>query len=178
MCSRPSTTPTVDVAGIVSPQVEVNSNWSRNALNFSAGATGAAYANYSSNDYLDAFASTSGRLDVTRDDIVSGVLRFDRLHEDRDDPDQNVLTTVGGSSGRGNLTRYYRGDIDGQYRHNFARFFTVLGGGVQRLDYEDVGDTRQQPARPLGVWRARAARLPGLATHRHVRPGQLQLSRL
>ena len=39
------------------------------------------------------------------------------------------------------MTRYYRGDIDGQYRHNFARFFTVVGGGVQRLFYEDVGDT-------------------------------------
>ena len=130
-----------DVAGIVAPVVEVNSNWSRNALNFAAGATGAAYASHSSNDYLDAFVSTTGRLDVTRNDIVSGVLRFDRLHQDRDDPDQNVLTTVGGTSSRGNLTRYYRGDIDGQYRHNFARFFTVVGGGVQRLFYEDVGDT-------------------------------------
>ena len=75
-----------DVAGLVSPQLDVKSNWSRNALNFSAGATGAAYANYSSNDYIDAFASTSGRLDVTRNDIVSGVLRFDRLHQDRERP--------------------------------------------------------------------------------------------
>jgi hypothetical protein len=130
-----------DVAGLVSPQMDIKSNWSRNAVNFSAGATGAAYANYSSNDYIDAFASAGGRLDVTRDDIVSGTLRFDRLHQDRSDPDQDVLTTVGGSSGRGNLTRYYRADIDGQYRHNFPRLFTVVGGGVQRLFYEDVGDT-------------------------------------
>ena len=119
--------------------MDVNSNWSRHALNFSAGAVGAAWAEYSENDYLDAFAATTGRLDITRDDIATGTLRFDRLHEDRDDPDDSGDTTIG-TSDRGNLTRYYRGLLDGQYRHNFARFFTVVGGGVQRLDYDDIGD--------------------------------------
>ena len=121
-----------DVGGILAPRVDVNSDWSRHALNFSAGAVGAAWAEYSENNYLDAFAATTGRLDVTRDDIATGTLRLDRLHEDRDDPDESGDTTIG-TSDRGNLTRYYRGLLDGQYRHNFARFFTVVGGGVQRL---------------------------------------------
>ena len=131
-----------DVGAILAPRVDVNSNWSRHALNFSAGAVGAAWADYSENDYLDAFAATTGRLDVTRADIATGTLRFDRLHEDRDDPDESGTTTVG-TSDRGNLTRYYRGLLDGQYRHNFARFFTVVGAGVQRLFYDDIGDREE-----------------------------------
>ena len=55
-----------DVGAILAPRVDVNSNWSRHALNFSAGAVGAAWAEYSENDYLDAFAASTGRLDITR----------------------------------------------------------------------------------------------------------------
>ena len=144
-----------DFGAILSPQVDVNSNWSRHALNFSAGATGAAWADFSENDYLDAFAGTDGRLDVTRDDIVSGNLRFDRLHEDRDDPDDQGTTTVGGTNDRGNLTRYYRGLMDVQYRHNFTRFYTLLGTGVQRLFYDDIGD-REESRRDRWEYGARA----------------------
>lgn len=128
-----------DVGGILAPRIDVNSDWSRHALNFSAGAVGAAWAEYSENNYLDAYAATTGRLDVTRADIATGTLRVDRLHEDRDDPDESGTTTIG-TSDRGNLNRYYRGLADVQYRHNFARFFTLVGGGVQRLLYDDIGD--------------------------------------
>ena len=128
-----------DVGAILAPRVDVNSNWSRHSLSFSAGAVGASWADHSSNDYLDAFANTTGRLDVTRDDIATGTLAFDRLHEDRNSPDESGTTTIG-TSDEGNLNRYYRGLVDGQYRHNFSRFFTIVGGGVQRLDYEDIGD--------------------------------------
>ena len=120
---------------ITSPQVQINSNWSRHALNFAAGATAAVNEEFSENNYLDAFAQATGRLDVRRDDIVSGTLRFDRLHDDRDDADNDT-----GDDNRGNLVRYYSGLIDGQYRHNFARFFTVVGAGIKRLEFENIGD--------------------------------------
>ena len=125
----------LDVTLITSPQIEINSNWNRHALNFAVGATGAANKEYSENDYLDAFAEASGRLDVRRDDILTGKLRFDRSHDDRDDADNDT-----GDDNRGNLVRYYSGLVDGQYRHNFARFFTVLGAGIKRLEYENIGD--------------------------------------
>lgn len=128
-----------DFGAILAPRVDVNSTWSRHALNFSAGAVGASWLDHNENDYLDAFATTTGRLDITRNDIASGTLRFDRLHEDRDDPDDSGTTSIG-TSDRGNLTRYYRGLLDTQYRHNFNRIFTVVGGGVQRLLYDDIGD--------------------------------------
>jgi hypothetical protein len=145
-----------DVGVIVAPNVEVESDWSRHALNFSAGAAAAAFADYSQNNYLDAYAATTGRLDVLRSDIVSGTLRIDRLHEDRDDPDESGDTIVGGDDdNEGNLTRYYRGLVDTQYRHNFARFFTVVGGGVQRLWYDDIGD-REESIRDRNEYGGRA----------------------
>jgi hypothetical protein len=145
-----------DVGAIVAPNVEVNSNWSRHTLNFAAGAAAAAFADYSQNNYLDAYAATTGRLDVLRSDIVTGTLRIDRLHEDRDDPDEGEDTIVGGGDdNESNLTRYYRGVADAQYRHNFARFFTVVGGGVQRLWFEDIGD-REESIRDRNEYGARA----------------------
>jgi hypothetical protein len=128
-----------DVGAILAPAIDVNSDWSRHALNFSVGATGAAFYEYQKNNYLDFFAASNGRLDVTRDDIVSGGVRLDRLHEDRDSPD---ATDTGED-----LTEYYRGDVNTQYRHNFARFFTTIGGGVQRLEYDDSASDQNSERR-------------------------------
>jgi hypothetical protein len=128
-----------DVGAIVAPQVDVNSDWSRHALNFSAGAAGAAFYEYQKNNYLDFFAATNGRLDVTRNDILSAGLRLDRLHEDRDDPDQ--------TNANEDLTEYYRGALNTQYRHNFARFFTTIGGSVQRLDYDNSASDQEAERR-------------------------------
>jgi hypothetical protein len=143
-----------DFGAILSPQVNVNSNWSRHALNFAAGATGAAWANYDQNDYLDAFASATGRLDIRRDDIVSGTLRFDRLHDARDNPDSPGAGT--NERPEGNLTRYYQSLADTQYRHNFNRIYTVIGGGVQRLNYIDNGQSSTESRRDRTEYGARA----------------------
>jgi hypothetical protein len=139
-----------DFAAITSPQIEVNSNWSRHALNFAAGATGAVNKDFSENNYLDAFAAVNGRLDVKRSDIVSGTLRFDRLHDDRSNADNGT-----GADNQGNLVRYYQGLVDTQYRHNFSRFFTVVGGGVKRLEFDNIGD-RQLDRRDRTEYGARA----------------------
>ncbi len=143
-----------DFGAILSPAVTANSDWNRHALNFSAGATGAAFANYSQNDYLDAYAAADGRLDIRRDDIVSGTLRFDRLHDSRDNPD----SPGSGEDERpeGNLTRYYRSLADTQYRHNFNQIYTVIGAGVQRLNYVDNGQSSTESRRDRTEYGARA----------------------
>ena len=118
-----------DVALITSPQIEINSNWNRHALNFAVGATGAAKREYSENDYLDAFAEASGRLDVTARRHPHGHARAStgrtRTATIRDESGTTTIDTS--DDNRGNLVRYYSGLVDGQYRHNFARFFTVAG---------------------------------------------------
>jgi len=134
-----------DVGAILSPNIEAQSDWSRHALNFSAGATSANYYEYQKNNYLDFFGQTTGRLDVTRDNVLSGILRAERLHENRSDPDDegNADDAEQGSSGRRDLTEYYRLLADTGYRHNFNRLFTVLGGSVTRLIYDDGSGTQE-----------------------------------
>jgi hypothetical protein len=133
-----------DIGAIISPNIEARSDWSRHALNLSAGATSGTYYEYQKNNYLDFFGQATGRLDVTRDNILSGVLRAERLHQGRADPDQdNDLDDPDqGASGRDDLAEYYRMLADTAYRHNFNRLFTVLGAGIQRLTYEDTGNTQ------------------------------------
>jgi hypothetical protein len=137
-----------DIGAIISPTIEAQSDWSRHALNFSAGATSANYYEYQKNNYLDFFGQATGRLDVTRDNVLNGVLRAERLHESRDDPDDEGNAEDGptGSSGRDDLTEYYRFLADTGYRHNFNRLFTVIGAGVQRLTYDD-GSGNQEGSR-------------------------------
>jgi hypothetical protein len=133
-----------DVGAILSPNIEAQSDWSRHALNFSAGATSGTFYEYQKNNYLDFFGQATGRLDVTRDNVLSGLLRAERLHQGREDPDQdNDLDDADqGSSGRGDLSEYYRMLADTSYRHNFNRLFTVLGAGAQRLTYDDSGNVQ------------------------------------
>ena len=142
-----------DFGAILSPQVNVNSNWSRHALNFAAGATGVAWADHDQNNYLDAFASTTGRLDIQRSDIVSGTLKFSRLHDGRDNPDSNQGNA--NTDNEGNLVRYYQGLADTQYRHNFNRIYTVVGGGVERLKYIDNGQNSDESRRDRTEYGAR-----------------------
>ena len=126
-----------DVAAITTPEIQINSDWSRHALNFNLGASGELNENYSENNYLDAHAIANGRLDIRRDDVVSGTLGISRLHDPRDDANNNNGEAT---NNEGNLVRYYQGLADTQYRHNFSRFYTVIGGGVTRLEYDNIGD--------------------------------------
>ena len=159
------------------PGSDVNSNWTRHALNFSAGAS-------------------RRRLGRVQREQLPGCLRRRhrpaRHHAGRHRHRHPAVrppargsrrsgrqrhTTIG-TSDRGNLTRYYRGLLDGQYRHNFARFFTRGRRRRPAVGLRRYRRPRAEPPRPQGVWRPCAARLSAVAAHRHLRPGQLQLARV
>lgn len=149
-----------DFATIIAPRITAQSDWTRNALGFGAGVTGAVNYDYSQNNYLDAFATTTGRLDVTRADKVSGFLRVDRLHEGRDDPNSRNNFDAADANAQqgnrdGNLNRYWRGQVDTSYRHDFNRWFTVLGANVQRLVYEEVGSQSENDRRDRNEYSGR-----------------------
>lgn len=135
-----------DVTAIVKPDITARSDWNRNAMNFGFGVTGAANYEYQSNDYLDGYALAGGRLDITRDDALSGFLRVDRLHDSRDNSDSgNNFNT--NNENRGNLNRYWVPQADTQYRHNFNRVYTVVGANVKAYRYEQVGSESQDDKR-------------------------------
>jgi hypothetical protein len=136
-----------DFFATVTPQIDAQSNFSRHALNFTVGAEGAAYNDYDENNYLDFFSSADGRLDITRDDALSAALGLSRLHEDRESAD-----SVGRDE---DVTQYWQEVARLNYRHDFNRFFTLVGGDITRFDYLDNGDINEDD-RDRNQYRGRA----------------------
>ena len=118
--SRPTTTRKTTSSRPIRPDVQARSDWSRHALNFGVGAELARYARRTDNNYQDFFFDATGRLDITRDDVLTGALEFDRLHEDREVA-RTIPTRVT------DITTYYQPVARLGYRHNFARLFTQVG---------------------------------------------------
>jgi hypothetical protein len=113
----------------VAPELSIQSNWNNHALNFDAGAAAGYYATHTSEDYVDYHFGTDGRLDLTRDDQLTGAFSFRHQHDDRSSPDDVQGKTP---------TEYdlYRTEIGDQNR--FGRFTLNLDGRLDRYNYFDV----------------------------------------
>lgn len=135
-----------DFGLLVAPRVTVASQWSRHALNLNAGAEAAFFSDFSDNNYVDFDIGVGGRLDVTRNNNVRGSLSVARGHEDRASPDE------GGSK---DVTKFFRGDANLGYRHNFNRVFVQVDGRVIRFDYMDDPDNINQDDRDRNRYSAR-----------------------
>lgn len=117
-----------DFGLLVTPRVDVKSQWSRHALNLTAGAEAAFFEEFSDNNYLDFDVGAQGRIDITRANAIQAGLRVAREHEDRANPDQG---------GAQDVTKFYTGDARLGYRHNFNRLFVQVDGAVRRFDFLD-----------------------------------------
>lgn len=137
-----------DLGTIISPNIEVNSNFSRHAINGRLGAEVGRFLEFSSNNYYDFFSSIDGRLDITRESNLTGVLALDRLHEDRESAD--VLEEAD------DITEYWRGRASLAHRYNFNRIFTVLGAEFLRYDFQDPTDTINEDDRDRNQYIGRA----------------------
>ncbi len=118
-----------DFITVVSPQVDIESDWNNHELNFSTGAESGFYWDNDDENYLDWFALVDGRLDVMRETNLFGGLGWRRIHEDRgspDDVDGEEPTEIDRSSA--NL---------GAFR-GLGRISTRVNALVDRLDYHDV----------------------------------------
>lgn len=124
-----------DFAAVLSPRLRAQSNFSRHAVSLEVGGELARYQDNDELDYEDFYALTDGRLDITRNDILSANLGVRRLHEDPSDPDFN--------EGDDEVTKFWQDTAGLSYRRNFTRFFTVLGGDFTRYDFEDTDTTNE-----------------------------------
>ena len=121
-----------DFITLLQPLVTVQSNFSRHSLNLTAGGNVAFYANNTNENYQDAFIQSDGRLDVTHANYFTGALNFGRVHQGRDDPENNPdqslkeLYQYGGSLG---------------YTQLFNRLNFTLTGSVARDDYAENSDS-------------------------------------
>jgi hypothetical protein len=76
-----------DFITVLAPSFDLLSNFPRHALNLRGGAAIGRYASHSSENYEDAFASADGRIDLGNLHHVTGLIKYERLHEDRASPD-------------------------------------------------------------------------------------------
>jgi hypothetical protein len=111
------------------PQLAVRSDWNRHAVGLAAGGQLGYYFDETGENYQDAFATASGRLDILSSTALRGTIDLRREHEERGDPND-----VAGAE----PTVFYNfsGALEGS--HRFNRVTISAGGEVRHYDYEDV----------------------------------------
>jgi len=125
---------------VARPSLDIRSDFSNHALNFSAAGDFGRYHRYSSENYNDYRLDLNGRYDVARETAVSGDLFHRRLHEGRSDPD--VSTFGQGSASRGTFytepVTYYVTGGEAAVTQGFNRIRARLSGTAAHYGYNDV----------------------------------------
>lgn len=130
------------------PQVAARSDWNRHAIGLAAGGRLGFYFDETGENYQDAFATASGKLDISSSTLVRSKLGIRREHEERSDPNDAAGAEP---------TVFYKfsGGLEGS--HRFNRVTVSVGGDVRRYDYDDVdaqgGGTIDQDDRDLVQYR-------------------------
>ncbi|WP_161958677.1 outer membrane beta-barrel protein [Ferruginivarius sediminum] len=119
-----------DLITIVSPTLDVRSDWERHAVGFRAGADIAFYGENQDEDYQDAFVGLNGRYDLSSTSNIFAGLDFAREHEERDSPDDPFAADE--------PTTYT--DLQGVLgtEHRLGDVRLRVGGTAQNLDFRDV----------------------------------------
>lgn len=114
------------------PQVAVRSDWNRHAVGLAAGGRLGYYFDETDENFKDAFANASGRLDISSSSVLRGNIDLRREHEERGDPND---------AGGAEPTVFYNlaGSVEGS--HRFNRVTISAGGEVRHFDYDDVDAT-------------------------------------
>ncbi len=110
--------------------VFVESNWSRHALNFNAGATQYIYSDNTDENRFDWNVGADALLDVTRDTQIRGALAYRQLHEDRGDPSAPAAASE--------PTEYSLLTGTASVDHKFNRMTARISGSYNEYDFKDV----------------------------------------
>lgn len=120
---------TDDFITLISPRVDVTSDWTKHAFDLYAKAAIGRYADQTGEDFEDFSVGTNGRLDITQSANLRAGVSYDRLHEGRGSPDdvRGVEPTI-----------FDVGSAFLTYRQLLGRFLLESGGVVDRLTYDNV----------------------------------------
>lgn len=80
-------TPISDLIYVVSPELQLESNWSTHALDLGANADIARFNDFDGENHVDFRVWMNGRLDINRSSFLRATLRHASLHEGRDSAD-------------------------------------------------------------------------------------------
>jgi hypothetical protein len=118
----------------LSPQIRLNSDWARHALNLSAEAKGHWYDAQSSEDRTDWNVRADGRFDIVRGSEITAEVHHIELHEARG-IDQTGGLAVGDPA---EPTELSRTGVSGEIGHAINRLRLSAGGSFEDIDYEDT----------------------------------------
>ncbi len=118
-----------DFITVLSPSLNLKSNWNRHSLNFGASADIGRYADRTTENYEDYNVNTGGTLDITRRSHLSGGLSYAKLHEERGSPD---------AANGINPTEYKLANADASFRQQLNRVNVTVGGTAKNYNYDDV----------------------------------------
>jgi hypothetical protein len=113
------------------PGFVVRSNFPRHAIVWTTEADIARYVSETDENYEDFGTALNGRLDITRNNRLTGGLDFAREHESRDDPEDP------GAEVQDEPLKYYEYGADAGFQQEFNRLNFSLRGTADRRDYTD-----------------------------------------
>ena len=116
---------------LLSPQLRVDSTWTRHSLQLKAGADVASYWEYDTENYLDYWGNAEGRFNLTDNTDLFGGVGFSFEHESRDSPD----ATLGGQE----PTTYRSLNAHAGIKTVVADTTYRLGATYENLDFDNVG---------------------------------------
>ncbi len=121
---------------IISPEIRIKPNFTRDSLELGAGANINRYNTYTNENTNDAWGYLKGRIDLTDSTNVYAGVSLSRDHEDRSSPDTNQLVQ---STSFASPTRYRDFSSNVGLYHELTEGLKVrLGASTTKLDYENT----------------------------------------
>jgi len=111
------------------PELGIDSNWGRHALNFDAAADIARYDDHNDENYDDYHARVDGRLDIQQQNNLSGGAGYAHEHVSRSSPNDEAASKE--------PTTYDVGSLSAAYRHRLNRLTFRVGGTADNFDYDN-----------------------------------------
>jgi hypothetical protein len=136
-----------DFVAVVGPSVAVQSDFSRHAVGFNVFSTVGRYFQETKEDYWDFGINGGGRLDITRDNNLQGGFSVARLHDARDDPEDDASVEESRRP-----VRYMNYETSLAYNHLFNRVTFRLTGQFDRNDYRQGAGTANQNDRDINTY--------------------------
>ena len=136
-----------DYAAIFSQNVNVESEFSRHAVGFNVFSDVGRWLHESKEDFWDFGINGNGRLDITGDNNLEGNFGVARLHDDRDNSEDDA--TIGASR---RPVRYMNYDAGLTYNHLLRNITIGIGGAFGRQNYRQGAGTANQNDRDLNAY--------------------------
>jgi hypothetical protein len=136
-----------DFVAVVAPNVAVQSDWTRHAVGFNVFSEVGRYFQETKEDYWDFGLDGNGRLDITGNNNLEGGFAVARLHDARDDPENDA--TVAESR---RPVRYMNYNANLAYNHLFNRVTFRVAGVFDRNDYRQGAGTANQNDRDRNIY--------------------------